>query len=76
MAKGLSTYGQDTIYPKDGSAPFVWRTRVIEELLSSYKTDDEGRVYWVNENSRYWESDPVLVTSYALIALQYALQGQ
>ena len=53
MAKGLDTYGQDVIHPKDGSAPFVWRTKLIEGLLSSYKTDEKGRVYWVNESSRY-----------------------
>ena len=25
---------------------------------------------WVNRNNRWWEKDPVLVTAYALIALE------
>ena len=34
---------------------------------------DTGHGYWVNDVGRYWEADPVLVTSYALIALQIAM---
>lgn len=72
LAKGLHQYGQDTIYPVDGE-PFIWRTALIKQLLSSYRTNEAGGVYWINETSRYWESDPVLVTAYALIAMEYAL---
>jgi len=27
---------------------------------------------WVNENNRWWENDPVLVTAYSLLALEFA----
>lgn len=72
LAKGLNAYGQNVIVPEEG-APFVWRTALLEELLSTYKTTPEGTVYWINDVSRYWESSPGLVTSYVLIAMAYAL---
>lgn len=73
MAKGLAAYGRDVLRPKDKPA-FNWRVELIKKLLSLQKTDPEtGHGYWVNEVGRYWESDPVLVTSYALIALETAL---
>ena len=72
MAKGLAAYGQDVFHPA-GREPFNWRMQMVETLLSLQKTDPgTGQGFWVNEVGRYWESDPVLVTSYALIALQMA----
>jgi len=74
MAKGLAVYGQDVFAPPDGGRPFNWRTRLIERLLALQRIAPEsGHGYWVNDVGRYWESDPVLVTCYALIALQAAL---
>jgi len=26
--------------------------------------------YWVNESGRWWEKDPILVTCYAMLALE------
>ncbi len=72
LAKGLAAYGQDVLYPPNG-APIHWRQQLIERLLALQKTDPNGGGYWVNEVGRYWESDPVLVTSYAMIALKIAL---
>ncbi len=75
MSKGLAAYGQDVFHPA-GREPFNWRTQMVETLVSLQKTDPKtGQGYWVNEVGRYWESDPVLVTSYALIALQVAIGG-
>ncbi len=72
MAKGLAAYGQDVFTPPSGT-PFNWRVQLVERLLALQKTEAEtGHGYWVNEVGRYWESDPVLVTSYALIALEVA----
>lgn len=72
MSKGLAAYGQDVFRPRD-QAPFNWRVDLTQELLRRQKTDAAtGQGYWVNEDGRYWESDPVLVTAYALIALQVA----
>lgn len=73
MAKGLQAYGTDVFRP-EGRPPFNWRIDLIERLLALQKTDpDTGAGFWVNDVGRYWESDPVLVTSYALLALQIAL---
>ena len=73
MAKGLAAYGQDVLRPPDRPA-FNWRVQLIERLLSLQKIEPEtGHGYWVNEVGRYWESDPVLCTAYALIALETAL---
>ncbi len=72
MAKGLAVYGQD-VFRHDQGEPFNWRKEMIEKLIGMQKIDDKGNGYWVNDVSRYWEADKVLVTSYVLIALQVAL---
>lgn len=75
LAKGLAVYGQDEFNP-DNRSPFNWRKELIEHLVSIQRIDeDTGHGYWVNEVGRYWENDPVLVTSYAALALQMALAG-
>jgi squalene-hopene/tetraprenyl-beta-curcumene cyclase len=76
LSKGLATVGRDVYQPEDRPA-FNWRVELIETLLAGQKIDPEtGAGYWVNEVGRYWESDPVLVTSYALLSLEYALDGR
>ena len=73
MAKGLAAYGQNVFHPP-ARPPFNWRVHLIERLLSLQRIDpDTGHGYWVNDVGRYWEADPVLVTSYALVALQIAM---
>lgn len=75
LAKGLAVYGQDEFNP-DNRPPFNWRTQLIQHLVSIQRIDaDTGHGYWINEVGRYWESDPVLVTGYAALALQMALAG-
>ena len=73
MAKGLAAYGRDALPVPEGGT-IQWRKLLIEKLLALQKIDPAtGAGYWVNDVGRYWESDPVLVTSYAMIALQIAL---
>jgi len=73
MSKGLAAYGQNEFKPSNRPA-FNWREDLVKKLVSMQRIDPEtGHGYWVNEVSRYWEGDPVLVTSYAVIALQIAL---
>lgn len=72
MSKGMNAYGIDVLTPDQGPA-FNWRVTLIEKLLSLQKTETDGTGYWVNDVGRYSESDPVLVTAYALLALEYAL---
>ena len=44
-----------------------WRRELAEELASRQRADGS----WINENSRWLEGDPNLVTAYALMALSY-----
>ncbi len=70
LAKALAAYGQDRFETAGGQA-VEWKTALAEKLLELRTPDPEtGMHYWVNENGRYWENNPVLVTSYALLALQ------
>ena len=65
MAKALAAYGDDVLKLEDGRE-IRWRRELTGKLLELQK----GEGHWVNENGRWWESDPVLVTAYALLTLQ------
>lgn len=71
LSKSLSAYGQNRIEPAAGPA-IDWRAEVIKKVLSLQKIDESGRGYWVNETGRFWESNPVLSSAYAVQALQIA----
>jgi len=71
MSKALAVYGQEEIEGPNG--PVNWREEFVRKLVSLQRIDEDGRGYWVNDENRFWEGDKVLVTSYALIALQVAL---
>ena len=45
-----------------------WYRALAEQLIDEQTPDG----FWVNENSRWMEQDPVLVTAYAVIALATA----
>lgn len=72
LSKALAVYGQNPLPREDGTS-INWRQELIKKLVSLQKIDENGNGYWVNEENRFWESDPVLVTGYTLIALQVAL---
>ena len=44
-----------------------WRSDLAAELLKRQRPDGS----WVNEDSRWLEGEPSLVTGYALLALSY-----
>lgn len=71
ITKSLAAYGSDSFKIQTG-ASIRWRTQVVEKMLSLKKTDQQGRVHWLNETGRFMESDPVLTTAYTLLALQMA----
>ena len=74
LAKGLAAYGRDEIRLPDGQI-LRWREELIRKLISLQKIDPQtGQGYWVNDAGRWWEADPVLVTSYSLLALDIALK--
>lgn len=74
LSKALAVYGENEFDIHDGEKTIDWREEFVKKLVALQKIDPDGNGYWVNEENRYWEGDPVLVTSYALIALQVALQ--
>jgi squalene-hopene/tetraprenyl-beta-curcumene cyclase len=68
MSRALSAAGLDAL-PKHGAAEEIrWREEVVKKIMALQKPDGS----WVNENNRWWENDPVLATSYALLALEFA----
>lgn len=69
LTKSLKAAGEATLTRPDGSA-VAWREEVVRKLIALQKP--EG--FWVNENNRWWEADPNLVTSYTLLALATALE--
>jgi squalene-hopene/tetraprenyl-beta-curcumene cyclase len=66
FAKALSALGQDTFDDEQGVA-HNWRAELVAELASRQRADGS----WVNIDRRWLESDPNLVTAYALLALSY-----
>ncbi len=75
MAKALTAYGEDVLELPDGNG-VDWRSALVQKLISLQRVDPRtGFGYWVNEHGRWWENDPVLVTAYALLALEICMQG-
>ncbi len=65
MAKCLAATGHHQLTQKDGTK-IDWRRELGRKLVSVQKTDGS----WINETSRWWENDPVLVTAYSVLALE------
>jgi len=74
LSKCMAAMGQDVITLENGQK-VNWRTEVVKKLinLQQIAPDGKGHGYWTNPTSRWFEADPVLVTSYTLIALKTAL---
>lgn len=71
FAKALSTYGLNKIKLADGKE-VDWRNDLALRLINLQH--NEG--FWVNDNGRFWEKDPVLVTAYSVLALETVYQAQ
>lgn len=70
LTKALNAFGEERLPLADGTF-LNWRLAMAEKLLSLQRIDPRnGYGYWRNDEDRFWESDPVLVTAYSLIALQ------
>ena len=65
MTKALAIYGVDQLPVADGRA-VDWRREVALKLINLQKADGS----WANDNGRWWEKDPALVTSYSLMSLE------
>ena len=64
IARSLTAAGVGSIAREDGSS-VDWRDELSSKLLSLQREDGS----WVNDNNRFWENDPVLATSFAVLAL-------
>ena len=64
LARALSVAGVDVLVQPDGRK-VVWKDELAAKLLKLQRTDGS----WVNDNNRFWENDPVLVTSFAILTL-------
>lgn len=68
MAKALDLYGADSITDAQGKT-HAWRKDLAGRVVGLQRKDGS----WVNENSERWyEGNPVLATSYALMTLEMA----
>lgn len=69
LSRALHVAQQDEITDVSG-AKHNWREELIAALLKRQREDGS----WVNEADRWMEGDPVLVTAYAVLALEEALK--
>ena len=67
-ARGLSAAGVDEFTAADGHK-VSWRPELARKLLSLQGKDGS----WVNDTGRWMEKDPVLVTTYCILALENIL---
>ena len=65
MAKSLNAFGTDIIID-DSNVSHEWRNELANQIIKIQSP--EG--FWVNENGRWWENNPVLVTAYSILALE------
>jgi len=65
MAKTLAAANLPTLKGPD-SSDINWRKDLSGRILSTQREDGS----WINETSRWMENDPILVTCYAVMALE------
>ena len=70
MAKALNTYGVAKLQLADGRV-VNWRKDLAMRLINLQQRDGS----WANENNRWWEKDPALVTAYAVLTLEIITRG-
>ena len=70
FAKALDAMGIDELEDTHGVS-HNWRREILAELVKRQQPDGS----WINENPRWLEGDPALVTGYALLTLAYCQPG-
>lgn len=69
MAKALDLFGEETLVDGAGKS-HAWRSELAGRIVAMQRQDGS----WLNENSSKWfEGNPVLATSYAMLTLGTAL---
>lgn len=71
MAKALAVCGKDEIEVEGRSDKVNWRKELLSKIIALQK----GEGYWVNDQGRWWENDPVLVTAYSIMTMEIVLAG-
>ena len=64
LARSLAAAQVTVLEAKDGRQ-IDWKAELAEQLMKLQRPDGS----WANDNNRFWETDPVLCTSFAMIAL-------
>ena len=67
MARALGLMGQRMINDGEGRS-HDWPVELSAKLIGLQKADGT----WVNADGTYWESNPVMATSRAVLALAHA----
>lgn len=70
MTKALTVHGVMELELKEGRR-LNWRKEVGMRLLNLQRQDGS----WFNDHARWWEKDPALVTSYAVLSLEMIWRG-
>ncbi|HEY2951617.1 MAG TPA: prenyltransferase/squalene oxidase repeat-containing protein [Verrucomicrobiae bacterium] len=70
MSKALALYGVDELELKNGNR-VNWRKELAMKLINLQQRDGS----WENQNGRWWEKDPALVTAYCVLALERMHRG-
>ena len=68
FARAMHAWGEPEVVDADG-VPHRWRDELCGKLISLQREDGS----WVNEEDRWYEGNPHLVTAYAVLALQTAV---
>ncbi|MEO8427153.1 MAG: prenyltransferase/squalene oxidase repeat-containing protein [Verrucomicrobiota bacterium] len=70
MTKALNASGMDDL-ELPNNKHVNWRQDLALKLMQLQQRDGS----WANENARWWEKEPALVTSYALFSLEMLWRG-
>ncbi|HMJ65007.1 MAG TPA: cycloartenol synthase, partial [Candidatus Binatia bacterium] len=70
QAKALSAFEASELELADGRK-VNWRRDLASRLIDLQQRNGS----WANDNGRWWEKDPVLVTSYSVLALEMVYRG-
>lgn len=71
VAKALDAVGVKNLTDAKGKS-HDWRGDLVAELVKRQRPDGS----WINSDERWMESDPALVTGYALLTLSYCKPGE
>jgi squalene-hopene/tetraprenyl-beta-curcumene cyclase len=66
FAKALDAMGEDKFVDSAGKS-HNWRAELADKYIAAQKPDGS----WTNDNKRWMENDPNLVTAYGLLCLSY-----